>query len=314
LVRIDQPSVSAFGQHIEWTQRPPEAPWRAELDGNKSVYATTKRHDFTVRLQCESGQQSCAADGDVITTVVQLRSPQNSRLRSEVRFQTKIAALASCKRSKAALMQLDGRSENASLVQAHSSLRTDAAQVFVELLVFDVDGIPIRLSRPLSDALWNSSQGSTSIGPPTKPLEDGGTGNRFVAGVEPRLRNTPGSYTLSVGLVDAWIEELGARGKCVLLEQTVSIESASLPMSDTMQYVIGGAVAGLVLILLVLLLAYQVRVHKEQAKRFLASFIKYEGLLAVKVCWDLWVTIAAARACDHANMHDSVRVCAGYQR
>ena len=107
-VRIDQPSLSAFGQHIEWTQGPPEAPWRAELDGNKAVYASTKRHDFTVRLRCESGQQSCAADGDDITTVVQLRSPQNGRLRPEVRFQTKIEALASCERSKAiVLMQSD---------------------------------------------------------------------------------------------------------------------------------------------------------------------------------------------------------------
>jgi hypothetical protein len=184
-------------------------------------------------------------------------------------------------------MQSDGRSKNASLVPAHSLLPTDAAHVCVELLVFDVDGIPIRVSRPPSDALWNSSEASTSIGPPTKPLEDGDTSNRFVASVEPRLRNTPGSYTLRVGLADAWIEALGARGKCVLLEQTVSIEAsnASLPM----QYVIGAAVAGVVLILLVVLLTYQIRVHKEQAKRFFSSFIKYEGVLALKVCWDMWV-------------------------
>ena len=66
---------------------------------------------------------------------------------------------------------------------------------------------------------------------------------------------------------------------------------------------------GVVLILLVLLIAYQIRVHKEQAKRFLSSFIKYEGLLAVKFCWDLWVTIAAARAFDHTHMHDSTCAC-----
>jgi hypothetical protein len=101
----------------------------------------------------------------------------------------------------------------------------------------------------------------------------------------------------------------------VLLEQAVSIEAsnASLPM----QYVIGAAVAGVVLILLVVLLAYQIRVHKEQAKRFLSSFIKSEGLLAMKVCWDLWVTTAAARALDHAHMDDSTCVfclCAGHRR
>ncbi len=89
----------------------------------------TKRHDFTVRLACESGEVICAADGDVITTVVALRSPQNSRLL----------------RSKAVLMQSDGLSKNASRVSA--SLRADAALVFVELLVFDVDGLPIRVSQ-----------------------------------------------------------------------------------------------------------------------------------------------------------------------
>jgi hypothetical protein len=285
-VRIDQPSVSAFGQHIEWKQRPPDATWRAKLDGNKYVYADTKRHDFTVRLQCESGEVSCAADGDVITTVVALRSPQNSRLQSEVRFQTTVEALASCERSKAVLMQSDGPSKNASVVPAHSSLRTDAALVFVELLVFDVDGLPIRVSRPLSDAAWNSSRGSTSIGPPTKPLEDGGGNNRFIAIVDQSLRNTRGSHTLRVGLTDAWNEALGTRGQCVLLEQTVNIEADGKAPT---QYIIGGAVSGVVLTLLLLLLAYQIRVHKEQAKRFFSSFIKYEGLLALKVCWDLWV-------------------------
>jgi hypothetical protein len=248
------------------------------------VYVDTKRHDFAVRLQCESGEVICAADGDVITTVVALRSPQNSRLQSEVRFQTTVEALASCERSKAVLMQSDGPSKNASRVSA--SLRADAAHVFVELLVFDADGLPIRVSRPLSDAVWNSSRGSTSIGPPTKPLEDGGGNNRFVASIEPSLRNTRGSHTLRIGLTDAWNEALGTRGQCVLLEQTVNIEADGKAPT---QYIIGGAVSGVVLTLLLLLLAYQIRVHKETAKRFFSSFIKYEGVLALKVCWDLWV-------------------------
>jgi hypothetical protein len=76
----------------------------------------------------------------------------------------------------------------------------------------------------------------------------------------------------------------------VLLEQTVSIEaSIEADGKAPTQYIIGGAVSRVVLTLLLLLLAYQIRVHKEQAKRFFSSFIKYEGLLALKVCWDLWV-------------------------
>jgi hypothetical protein len=288
-VRIDQPSVSAFGQHIEWTPQrpPPKATWRAELDGNKSKYADTKRHDFTVRLKCASGEQSCAADGDVITTVVQLRSPQNSRLQSEVRFQTKIEALASCERSKAALMQSDGRSRNASVVPAHSSLRTDAALVFVELLVFDVDGIPIQVSRPESEAQWSSSKTSTSIGPPTKPLEDGGTGNRFVASVEPSLRNTRGSYTLRVGLLDAWNETLGARGKCVLLEQTVSIEASVEASLLSVEQVIIVSVIGVLLVIVAVIAIYVVRKHPHRARELVLSFLRREALLAFKIMMEL---------------------------
>ena len=71
-VRVDQPSVSAFGQHIEWKQPPPTATWRADLDGGRLKYADTLRHDFSVRLACDRAEPSCAADGDVITTTVQL--------------------------------------------------------------------------------------------------------------------------------------------------------------------------------------------------------------------------------------------------
>jgi hypothetical protein len=204
-----------------------------------------------------------------------------------VKFQTKIEALASCKHSKAVLMQSDGRSKNASLVPAHSSLRTDAAYVFVELLVFDVDGIPIRVSRPLSDALWNSSEGSTSIGPPTKPLEDGDTSNRFVASVDSRLRNTPGSYTLRVGLVDAWIEELGAHGKCVLLERTVSIEAKIEESQLTVELAITVSILGLLLVIVAIIAIYLVRKHKHRARELVFSFLRHETLLASKIMMEL---------------------------
>jgi hypothetical protein len=166
-------------------------------------------------------------------------------------------------------------------------LPTDAAHVFVELLVFDVDGIPIRVSRPLSDALWNSSEGSTSIGPPTKPLEDGDTSNRFVASVDSRLRNTPGSYTLRVGLVDAWIEELGAHGKCVLLERTVSIEAKIEESQLTVELAITVSILGLLLVIVAIIAIYLVRKHKHRARELVFSFLRHETLLASKIMMEL---------------------------
>jgi hypothetical protein len=180
-----------------------------------------------------------------------------------------------------------GRSKNASVVPARSSLRTDAALVFVELLVFDVDGIPIRVSRPESEAQWSSSETSTSIGPPTKPLEDGGTGNRFVASVEPSLRNTRGSYTLRVGLADAWNETLGARGQCVLLEQTVSIEASVEASLLSVEQVIIVSVIGVLLVIVALISIYVVRKHPHRARELVLSFLRRETLLAFKIMMEL---------------------------
>jgi hypothetical protein len=81
-VRIDQPFISAFGQHLEWTQRPPTATWPADLDSSRLKFAATSRHEFSVRLACDRAEQSCAADGDIIMTTVQL-APQDGRLMSQ---------------------------------------------------------------------------------------------------------------------------------------------------------------------------------------------------------------------------------------
>ena len=56
-----------------------------------------------------------------------------------------------------------------------------------------------------------------------------------------------------------------------------------------LQYIILSAVAAAVVLALGSLLAYQIRAHKEQFKRFIESFLKHEGMLAFKIGWDAWV-------------------------
>ena len=72
-------------------------------DGCKLKYLETKRlgHEFGVRLTCKSDERRCAADGDLITTVI--LSPQNSNLRSEVTVVTRVDSEApvSCKNTVA---------------------------------------------------------------------------------------------------------------------------------------------------------------------------------------------------------------------
>ncbi len=73
----------------------PPATWQADLDQARLKFAVTLRHEFTVQLECNRGEQSCAADGDIITTTVQLASPLDSHLSSEpVTVWMRVLALA----------------------------------------------------------------------------------------------------------------------------------------------------------------------------------------------------------------------------
>jgi hypothetical protein len=60
-IHIDQPSISVFGQHIEWKRRPPAATWHADLDGGRFKFADTLRHEFRLRIACDRAEQSRAA-------------------------------------------------------------------------------------------------------------------------------------------------------------------------------------------------------------------------------------------------------------
>ena len=104
-------------------------------------------------------------------------------------------------------------------------LLTDAALVFVDLHVVDADGIPIRVSVPISAVFWNSSNVGADPIVPTKPPDGGSKSNRFTAGIDSRLRSTPGVYRLQVVLTDAWNEALSAVGECVVLEQVIRVET-----------------------------------------------------------------------------------------
>jgi hypothetical protein len=80
------------------------------------------------------------------------------------------------------------------------------------------------VSIPNSAVVWSNSKGNAHQIVPTRPTDGGYERNRFTAGIEASLRNTPGLYRLKVVLRDAWSEMLGAVGECVLLEQTVLVE------------------------------------------------------------------------------------------
>jgi hypothetical protein len=296
-IRVDQPSISAFGHHVEWKRKlPPPGTWKADLDANRLKYATTQRHDFTVRLACDRGEQSCAADGDIISTTVQLVSPQDIHLKShEVTIQTRVVALASCNHSVAAIMQSEGSLKTA--VPVKDSLVMDAALVFVDLRVVDADGIPIYVSLPKAVVLWGREEGPRDQVAPTKPAEGGSRSNRLTASIEARLRSMPGTYLLQVVLMDAWNEALGAVGECVLLKQIVRVDGPDEGFNTA--YVILGCAIGAAI--LIILLVFVVRKYKDRFEHIFGTIIVEVFKLTFA-----WAFEGGDIATDGINFHRTV--------
>ena len=262
-IRVDQQSVSAFGLHLEWKQPQPVATWRADLDGSRLKFADTLRHEFSLRLSCQRGEPSCAADGDEIISVVQLASPQDSYLRSEVRVMTQVQSLLSCLHTRA---RIEPDLESMPL----------STPISVRLFAQDVDDLPINFTRAEMRLAFRDR---------TLPMQWRGRGsNEYVADVPAELTAQPGLFDLVVTASDAWNETAGQITSCELLRFNVRIVSGvDIP------YIILGVLAGLAILALGALLAYQIRSHQDETKRFVESFFKHEGQLAFKICWDAWV-------------------------
>jgi hypothetical protein len=227
-VHIDQPSISAFGQHIQWVQRPPAATWLADLDGRRLNVVATSQHEFNIRLECGRAEQSCAADGDIITTVFELQSaqtPQNSRLELEVTVHTKVKALASCENSKTWL------------VSDSDSLSTSTA-FRVYLKAFDIDMLPISYSRAPVEFRLDSLR---------LPQQWNLGSNEYAA--EVFAAGNFGAHVLRAVLLQGWDNTTRMQRDCILLEQQVVLKE---PVEgNRFQFaVVIGVVAGVVAIVL----------------------------------------------------------------
>jgi hypothetical protein len=224
-IRVDRPSISAFGLHLEWKQPAPAPTWHADLDGSQLKFADTLRHEFTVRLACPSDEQSCATDGDVITTVVQLVSvgstPSLNNLSSAVHVSTQVQSLLSCRRTQV-------RSEPDS---EHVSSSTP---IRVQVFANDVDNLPVSFTR----AEINLGFGGRNF-----PMQWSRGMNEYVAEVPAELTAQAGSYILTVSASNAWNETAGKATSCELLRRTIIVTEGLSTM-----WILAGAVGAAVVV------------------------------------------------------------------
>jgi hypothetical protein len=210
-LRIDSPAISAFGHHIEWRQPRPAATWRAMLDGQKLKFVDTSLHEFTVRLQCEERQpsdpQSCAADGDVITTVVRLTSCDDDRadhcLQSQLTVHTTVEAIISCKNART---WVEGGEQSA---------RT-GTPMRVRLLAFDVDNLPINRTRVPIEFRFNNK---------SLPVRWDRGSNSYAADVSADLTQFSGEYELLVAVETGWDHTTQNINRCELMRTMIVVEA-----------------------------------------------------------------------------------------
>jgi hypothetical protein len=222
---IDQPSVSAFGLHLVWAQLPPASMWRADLDRSRIEFSDSLRHEFTVRLACDHGEQNCAADGDVITTVVQLVSDGSlsNSLNSEVRVVTQVQSLLSCRHTRATA-RIEPDSESVPI----------ATQFRVQLCVHDTDNLPVNFTR---------AEISLGFGGQFIPMQWSRGSNEYVATVPAELTGQPAVYDLVVNASNVW-DEAGLAPSCELLRRRIIVKEGF----STAWILVGAAIAAVVVI------------------------------------------------------------------
>jgi hypothetical protein len=259
-LRVDQRSISAFGLHLEWKQLLPASTWQADLDGSRLKFVDTSRHEFTVWLACDRGEQSCAADGDVITTVVQLASPQDGRLRSEVRVLTQVQSLLSCLHTRATA-RIEPDSES---VPVSTPIR-------LRLFATDVDALPVSSTRAEISLLF----GGRSI-----PVQWSRGSNEYAAAVPADLTGQPGVYYLVLRASSAWNESAGQATSCELLRRTITVEEGL----NTAWILIG---AGAAAVAIVGGLALVVRKRYAHLQAIMAMLLTEMGMLVFSICMAL---------------------------
>jgi hypothetical protein len=195
--------MSAFGQHIEWKQQPPAPTWHANLDGARFKFADASRHEFMVRLACDRGEKSCAADGDIITTLVQLVAVDSSpnRLHSEVRVVTQVQPLLSCWHTPA---RIKPDSQSVSI----------STPFHVQVFVHDIDNLPVNFTR---------AEVHLTFGGHNLALQRSPRSNEYVANVPAELTGQPGVYDVVVSASNAW-NETGSPTSCELLRRTITVK------------------------------------------------------------------------------------------
>jgi hypothetical protein len=209
-----------------WTTAAPGAR-NASVDGNALKYAESTLLDFDVRIDCTAGSGECAADGDVIETVLRLSASSSSgRVSTQVTIKTTVVALVSCDNTEVRITQ-DERTIDGGVVPSGSALH-------VHVAAKDVDGLNVTTSPAELDLQWGGIPAELRW-----QRDDEHGSNEYVAVLPTDLDSATARRTLVIALLGGWSQSGGETSRCQLLELTVDLQEA--PHSKLQYYVLGGS-------------------------------------------------------------------------
>ena len=267
----DLSAVLAFGQHIEWQDQPPRASWDADVDGSAFRYHDAKTFTFAVHLDCNGNRANCASDGDVLETVVLFASSEG-QMRSQVTIQTNVQSLVSCDNTRSrVVVTVGGLLLEADWVVAESPLE-------VHLRAMDADNFEVLYSKAEIELQWSSG---SSTGRLNTTLNTQRGSNLYLGSIPTAFTKEPGDFTLVITARQGWSSTDRLVGRCELLRRTITVRT------EQAQLIVALVLVGVLLVILALGL-YLLYKNRERAKKFMISFVSYEGMLALDVCLEAW--------------------------
>jgi hypothetical protein len=216
----NQPSASAFGQHIKWHNQ--SLYWVADLDETRQKHSDRTEQEFEIHLEKCEDKHNCATDGDILETILSVTSQQDTGVGSQVTILTTVESLISCENSKAQMTQA-GKIAHGNSVSAESALT-----ILVQAV--DVDGHMITRTR--AEIEFRCSNQTLLL----RPWSPGS--NEYVAEIPADLLLRLGQFDLVVRALNGWNQTSREMVPCDLLRVRM-FATASQPLSPTWIIVIG---------------------------------------------------------------------------
>jgi hypothetical protein len=265
---------AAFGAHFQWINSAPKPMQAFVLDPAQQQYAVSDDHEFVVALGCDASTSLCPLDGDEIEAVARIETDADllGTPHVELRIVLEVQALPSCALSSAKAMIPAG------------GIFVDSNQpLFVEAYAIDSEGFPINVSEPMISVEFSNFSAPL--------LRLGLNSNRLVAAIPASLLAVAGLYELRVWINEGWND--AAKVRCLLMTTTIWV----MPSPPTKSIIIA-IILGILAILLFGLMLYLIHVHSGRMRELLISFLQHEGVLGLRVAWELWVRPPSAVICD----------------